>query len=191
MSRIISWMASVSVWTFSNFIPRLKHRISQKLVWTRAVTLLNNFILFVLLTNMVFWLNERDKHSLLQRALNRSQDSELFCSTVQRPNPRQEVKRSLNSQDLAFFNAASIRKSKCAAIQACATFCSHFSLKESNSSRFGTGMVSPALPVIVQRKPPRDTFPLLPLPHLVIFSGLFSIHSCSQCRNSPGHYSCL
>lgn len=31
----------------------------HKLVWTRAVTLLNNFILFVMLTKIVFWLNER------------------------------------------------------------------------------------------------------------------------------------
>lgn len=108
-----------------------------------------------------------------------SQYSELFCSTVQRPNPRQEVKRSLNSQDLAFFNAASIRKSKCAAIQPCATFCSHFSLKTNNYCRFGTGMVSPALPVIVQRNHLQTHQPLLPLPHLVIFQ------DCSQF--TPAH----
>lgn len=111
----------------------------------------------------------RDKHYLLQWALNRSQYSELFCSTVQCPNPRQEVKRSLNSQDFAFFNTASIGEKKRAAIQACATFCSHFGLKRSNYCRFGTGMLSSALPEIVQRKPPIDTSPPPALPHLVIF----------------------
>lgn len=181
MSRIISWMASVSVWTFSNFIPRLKHRISQKLVWTRPVTLLNNFILFVMLTKNVLAKWERQAMSL-----NGSQYSELFCSTVQHPNPRQEVKRSRNSQGLAFFNAASIRKNKCEAIQACATFSSHFSLHKSNCCRFGTGMVSPVLPVIVQKKHQQTSPP--PLPTLSgYFSGLFPIHFCSQCRNSPGH----
>lgn len=172
MSRIISWMASVSVWTFSNFIPRLKHTISQKLVWTRAVTLLNNFILFVMLTKMVFWLNERDEHSLLQRALNSSQYSELFCSPVQHPNPRQEVKRSLNSQDLAFLML--------------------FPLGRTNVQLFRH--VQHSVFILVSRKvtwkpaidtscPPASTPP-------GYFSGLFSIHSCSQCRNSPAHYSC-
>lgn len=72
MSRIISWMASVSVWTFSNFIPRLKHRIWQKLVWTRAVFFFL-LILFVMLTKY-FWLSGRHRHS----PLHHSQYSELF-----------------------------------------------------------------------------------------------------------------
>lgn len=113
----------------------------------------------------------RDKHSLLQ---NRSQYSELFYGTVQHPNLRQEVKRSLNSQGFAVLNAAFIRKSKCAAIQARATACSHFSLKKSNYFRFGTGMVSSALTIIVWRKPPGDTSPPPPSPHQVVFQ------DCSQ-----------